>query len=68
MYGKLIEEACDYVHAGLTLKSFYAKYEQIAVKRKIIMRNSLTFSNLWKNFPLLKEVQKPAYTLDQTMQ
>lgn len=54
LYKQLMDDACDYVNAGLTLEAFYAKHKINVSKRNLLMRNSMTFNNLWKNYELLE--------------
>ena len=50
LHKELIDEACDYVNAGLTLEAFYAKHKINVSKRNLLMRHAMTFNNLWKNY------------------
>lgn len=68
IYRELLNEACRYVRGGLTQQEFYAKYEPLEGKSNLIMKHSIAFSNLWKNFPIWKKQKKQEYTLEESMQ
>ena len=67
IYKELLDEACEYVFAGLTFHDFFTKHEVNKAKKHLLLRHGLQFSQLWKNLPLCKEVKKPAYSLEETM-
>ena len=67
MYKELMDDACNHVHGGLSLTEFYAKHEHAEARRNVVIRYGGLFSNLWKNYPLLKQVKKPEYSLEQSL-
>ena len=67
LYAKLMDEACDYVSGGLTLKEFYTKHEKDQAKRNLLIKHSMAFHNLWKHFELLHERKKQKYSLGEAL-
>ena len=67
IYKELMDEACDYVAADLTLKEFYEKHKRNVTKRNLLMKYCTIFSNLWKNHELLEDKPKEKYGLMEAM-
>ena len=68
LFKKLVDEACDYIKAGMTLHQFYKKHEKSQADSNMIIKHSSYFNNMFGNFPFLKEIKKPKFTLEQNMQ